>query len=203
MRLANMVGGARPIKQFIARQIRKEERPLHVLDVGAGDGSLAVSASRWARSQGLEVRFTCVDMDRSAAERAKEIIPAGSDVRFLHGDVFDMSGRDYDCVTASMFLHHFPDERLQEVVLHLAGLARGSVFINDLHRSWPTYLVAWLMSRAFDSVVRHDATLSVARGFRRQELADALARIPGASVRSGRCFPGRVWAEVRIAGGAT
>jgi 2-polyprenyl-3-methyl-5-hydroxy-6-metoxy-1,4-benzoquinol methylase len=201
MRMANVIGGARRLKQFVVKRARHcNGRTLHVLDVGAGDGSLARAVCRWADGRGLNLRFTCVDTDRSAARRARQLLAPDDPVRFVHGDVFDLEPDGYDCVTASMFLHHFPDERLAEVAAHLAGLGRGVLFINDLRRAWTTYAAAWLLSRACRRAVRHDATLSVRRGFQPQELAARLSRIPGARVRVGRSFPGRVWAEVTLAG---
>ena len=201
MRMVNLLGGARPVKQFVARCAQDNpNRPLHVLDVGAGDGSLARSVCRWASTNNLDLRFTCVDMDRSAAARAAIILDDNDRVRFLHTDVFSLEPDGYDCVTASMFLHHFPDERLSEVVAHLAGLAGGPLLVNDLRRSWATYAAAWMLSLGFAPAVRHDATLSVLRGFRPQELADKLNDIPGADVRTGHSFPGRIWAEVRLSG---
>jgi 2-polyprenyl-3-methyl-5-hydroxy-6-metoxy-1,4-benzoquinol methylase len=201
MRMVNGMGASRPLKAFLGRHARETgRRNLHVLDVGAGDGSLTLRLSRWARRRGLELRFTCVDMDTAAAERAAGLLSDAENIRFIQTDVFGLEPDGYDCVTASMFLHHFPDERLPQMVEHLARLGRGPLLVNDLHRSWPTYAAAWALSRFFPPVVRHDATLSVRRGFRPQQLARTLSRIPNAHVKTGRCFPGRVWAEVRLHG---
>jgi hypothetical protein len=50
----------------------------------------------------------------------------------------------------------------------LAGASRLGVVINDLHRHPLAWLGIWLMTRLFsrNRLIRHDAPLSVQRGFR-------------------------------------
>ena len=202
MHMVNHVfGGAAPVRRFIRAQAAalREDRPLHVLDVGAGDCGLPLALLAWADRQGLDVRFTCVDLCDHAAEMAREAIRAAGDERctFNHSDVFHMEPGPWDCAVASMFLHHFPDESIPGLAAHVCDLVSGPVLINDLHRSWSTYAGAWLLTRGRHPGVKHDALLSVRRGFRAPQLADLLGRVSGRTARVMTHFPGRITAVIQ------
>jgi hypothetical protein len=58
------------------------------------------------------------------------------------------------------------------------------VLINDLHRCRLNYLVAGILTATVDREIRHDALLSIRRGFKPAELARMLRRHdPAATVR--------------------
>ena len=82
------------------------------------------------------------------------------------------SGRRFDYVIASLFLHHVPADGLRETLLVIDRLAVRGVVIGDLVRS-PAALVAVgaLSAAAGNAIVRHDGPLSVRRAFTVQELA--------------------------------
>lgn len=79
--------------------------------------------------------------------------------------------RSVDVVHCGLFLHHFSLQRGAALLRGLARVARRALVINDLHRHWvpwaATRLGAACLSRS--RMVRHDAALSVARGFRRPD----------------------------------
>jgi 2-polyprenyl-3-methyl-5-hydroxy-6-metoxy-1,4-benzoquinol methylase len=203
MRLVNRwFGGTRPVKRFLEREARMPgaPRPLRVLEVGAGDCSMAIALSRRLRRRGLDVRFTCVDSCDYAAEAARRALARARDDRleFRHGDVFALEpGERCDCAVASMFLHHFPDDRVVEAVTGIRALVRGSVLINDLERSLLNLAGCWILSRGWPRAVQHDGLLSVRRGFRAAELERLLADLPRSRVEVRTMFPGRIAAAVR------
>jgi hypothetical protein len=83
------------------------------------------------------------------------------------------SGRRFDYVIASLFLHHVPADHVHETLLAIDRLAGRGVVIGDLVRS-PAALVAVgaLAALAGNAIVRHDVPLSVRRAFTVQELAN-------------------------------
>ena len=80
-------------------------------------------------------------------------------------------------VTASLFLHHFDEAELPEILAGLHRLARRALVVNDLHRARVPYLFGRaafpLLFRSRVSV--EDGLLSIRRGFRADELRAAFA----------------------------
>jgi hypothetical protein len=107
----------------------------------------------------------------------------------------------FDVVTASLFLHHFDDGELPEVLSRLFALARRALVVNDLHRACVPYAFARcvfpLLLRSPVSVT--DGLISIRRAFLPAELEQAFraARIP--DVRVSRSFPYRLLAVARKA----
>jgi hypothetical protein len=98
-------------------------------------------------------------------------------------------------VTASLFLHHFADDALPELLRSLYAMARRALVVNDLQRSWVPYVFGRATFGALfrSRVSVEDGLLSIRRGFRQEELARAFARA-GIPVRIRRSWPYRLLA---------
>ena len=85
-----------------------------------------------------------------------------------------------DCVFCSLFLHHFTDEEVVELLEGFGEVARKSVLVIDLERNpIPYYFIAWSRPLlGWDPVTVHDGAISVEAAFRREELEE-LARRAG------------------------
>ena len=89
-------------------------------------------------------------------------------------DVLHLEDGGHDYVHASQFVHHFPDEEVVPLLKHLLGLCQRGVVVNDLVRAPLAYLSTWLFTLWTSPVFRHDARISVRRGFKVDELAELL-----------------------------
>ena len=100
-------------------------------------------------------------------------------VRVGAGDALDLSLVDdaVDLTLAALFLHHFEGPQAVALLREMQRVARIGIVVNDLHRHplayWGIRLVGALVPTS--AMFRHDAPLSVLRGFSRDELT-ALAR---------------------------
>ncbi|NLF30406.1 MAG: methyltransferase domain-containing protein [Planctomycetes bacterium] len=191
-------GGERLVRSFIAGQLRRHgaARPLRVLDIGSGRGDIPLAVLRWARRQGRAVTFTCVDRRDAGGE-------AADGLERVVSDIFDYAPpRPFDCAVASMVLHHLTDDRIVELLERLRPFV-PRLFISDLRRAWPTYAVCRVLTAAWPAGVRHDAMLSIRRGFRPDELRRLLARLPGAAAQVRTAAMHRVVAAVDLGGGAS
>jgi len=104
----------------------------------------------------------------------------------LQQDVFSHQPQEpYDLAVASMCFHHFSDEQILDLVQRLRAFVRSGLLINDLRRSLPALAGAGLLLALSGAPagVRHDALLSIRRGFKADELKTLLRRLPGISVR--------------------
>lgn len=194
-------GGTRVVRQFVAAQALQQEGPLHVLDIGAGGGDIAIDVSRWARQRGLDVRFTCLDYHPVAAEVCRANLAAAGDpaIELVQQDIFHHHPKQpYDCAVSSMFFHHLSEQSILLLIERLRTLVRRSVLINDLRRAAAHYYGCVLVSPALPYEVRHDALLSIRRGFRVHEIHDLLGRVEHAMVRVRRRWFFRIEAVVEF-----
>jgi 2-polyprenyl-3-methyl-5-hydroxy-6-metoxy-1,4-benzoquinol methylase len=143
--------------------------------VGCGAGDVAVALVRWSRRNGYRLQVDAIDKHARTVDFARRRCRSHPEISVRHQDVFHSNGREYDYVHASQFLHHFPNREIVSVVNHLLGMSRRKLVINDLVRAPLHYLSAWVFTLFASPVSRHDARLSIRKGFRLDELRDLLA----------------------------
>ncbi len=171
-------GGTRLVQAFIAGELRRRggDRPLRVLDLGSGSGDIPATISRWARRRGRAVTFTCVDCRPAVGEVAEGL-------QRVTADILDYTPEEpHDCAVASMVLHHLRDEQIADLLSRLEQLA-PRLFISDLRRNGITWIAGRLLTVPCPAGVRHDALLSIRRGFRPGELRRLIAAVPGVTAR--------------------
>jgi 2-polyprenyl-3-methyl-5-hydroxy-6-metoxy-1,4-benzoquinol methylase len=171
-----LFGGIRPTLNFFRRESRTwdRQRTYRILDAGCGVGDVARALVRWARHNGFHLQIDAVDQHPLIVELARERCLAYPEITLSCQDVLHLEGAVYDYVHASQFIHHFPDREIVSLLRHFLGMCRCRVVLNDLERAPLAYLATWLLTLFTPTVFRHDARLSVRRGFRLAELRKLL-----------------------------
>jgi hypothetical protein len=207
MRLVNRIGGGtRVVRRFLAEELSgsRTRRGVRVLDLGSGPCDIPVEVARWLNARGLEAAFTCLDQNACSLDLARRSLSAAGSpaIRLVQDDVFTYRpSESYEYAVASMIVHHFEPDQIVALVHHLRGFVTRALLINDLRRSGLNRLACRLLSLGRDPVVRHDALLSVRRGFRPADLAAILASA-GVPFKVTTAWFCRVVAVVRFDGGA-
>jgi len=196
-------GGTRVVRKFLQAEFARVpvDRPLRVLDIGAGSCDIPLALSRWARGRGRDIQFVCLERHPHAAHLAREAVAAARDprVRVLEEDVLaHQPEHTYDYAIGSLFFHHMTDEDVLTILGRLRGVVRRAVLVNDLRRCGVCYRLGSAVSRLFSPVARHDLLLSIRRGFRPWELRRLLRRMKGATVSVTGCWFCRLAAVVRF-----
>lgn len=196
-------GGVRMVRHFLAGEAagHTDDSPLRILDIGSGSGDIPLTVSRWAREHGISLQFTCLEMAGPAFGIAREKLARAGDpaVQLLHEDVFvHRPARPYDCAVASLSFHHFSDSQILTLLQRLRDSVRKSVLINDLRRSRLASFAAMLLTVGAPAGVRHDALLSIRRGFKIRELRTLLQQLDGVSVSVEPAWWFRVAAIIRF-----
>jgi len=148
--------------------------PLTVLDVGAGGSDTVRMRHNGARA----IRVISADLNTGVCRYMKERDPAHE---VVCGDAFALPFAEgsVDIVHVSLFLHHFTEDEIHRLLTSFLGIARTGVVVNDLRRSWFALagirMLTLLFSRS--AMVRHDAPLSVRRGFVRSDMLVQLGRL--------------------------
>jgi len=192
-------GGIRVVRRFIAEEADGET--IRVLDIGSGSCDIPLAVSRWAKRMGIPVHFTCIERsERVAAIARRSIRQAGNPpVRLIREDIFDhRPAEPYHCAVGSMFFHHLSEEQILKLVRHLRTIVRKNLLINDLRRSPLGYLGCMLLALGFPREVRHDALLSIRRGFREVEMRQMLQKLKDVSVDVSAAPYFRVQAVVQL-----
>lgn len=151
-------------------------RPLRLLELGAGDGSLMMGIAKQLAPFWPAVEFTLLDRQHLVDERTiASFAKLGWRANSLNVDVLDWIARpeapQFDVMVANLFLHHFDDPTLS-ALLRAIGERCDVFFACEPRRAalalGGSHLIGALLVNA---VTREDAVLSVHAGFRGDELS--------------------------------
>jgi ubiquinone/menaquinone biosynthesis C-methylase UbiE len=174
-------GGARAVLRAIGPVLTPGGAPIAILDVATGSADIPAAIVALAERRGVPVRVVATDLQPDvlavarAAARPGILVVEEADARAL-----PYADDTFDIVTLSLALHHFAPEEATRVLAEMRRVGRRLLVVNDLERSRPAYIGAWLMGHCLtrNRLTRHDAPLSVRRAYTRAE-ALALARDAG------------------------
>jgi 2-polyprenyl-3-methyl-5-hydroxy-6-metoxy-1,4-benzoquinol methylase len=179
-------GGTRTVKNFLANEIlHNGSRSMRILDVGSGACDIPVAVVKWALKRSQRVEFTCLETNETALKIAtRNIRKSGLDsIELRHGSIFEFnSGQHFDYAIGSMFFHHFPDEQILALIRRLRSYTLKGILINDLRRNLLSYASCSVLVCPLPKGLRHDALLSIRRGFKADELSRLLSGIEDARV---------------------
>jgi hypothetical protein len=153
------------------QQVHGAQR-LVVLDVGSGHGDMLRRLGAWGEARGVALELIGVDRNPHAAIAAVRATSPGRAVRYVTADVFDLPpSLRPDAVISALFAHHLDGGQLVRFLHWMEARARLGWLINDLHRHAIPYWIARWTPRLLrmNRLVRHDAAVSVARGFARRD----------------------------------
>jgi SAM-dependent methyltransferase len=170
------LGGVRPQVRFFERESRSWERhkTYRILDAGCGIGDVPIALVKWGRRQGYRLQVDAVDRHPLIVEHARQACQDYPEIALFCQDVFEFEGQGYDYVHAAQFVHHFRDEKVPEVLAYLLSRCRCKLVVNDLLRAPLFYAATWFVTLFASAVSRHDARVSVKRGFTIGELEKLL-----------------------------
>lgn len=163
------LGGHRVLDGSL-RQLYRADAAFTMLDVGAARGDVARTVTgAFPRAQ-----VTCLDWQERNLRDAPQPKVAGNAFALPFKD------RAFDVVHCALFLHHFTDDEVVDLLAKMARCARRAVVVQDLERHPLAYYflpaTAWLLR--WSSLVLHDGPISVEAAFHADEL-EALARRAG------------------------
>ena len=180
-RLNALFGGTRAVVRELEPWFRAAPHdaaaPWTLLDVGTGGGDIACAVARAARGYGLAVTPVGVELNPTAARVAHA---TGLAAVVADGSALPVGPRSVDIVIASQVLHHLPRGVAVRWIARFDQVARRVVVLADLRRSRLAMAGVWAaaLGLGMSRVTRHDAVVSLARGYTRAEFT-ALLRAAG------------------------
>lgn len=196
-------GGIAAAKKYLRNILAgvQFETPLRILDIGAGECDIPLALNQWLALQGIPCQFTCIESAPEACRRAKQILSKANatNMEVIEGDVFlHQPEQPHHIALASMVLHHFSEESIHVLAEHLRGCVSYGFLINDLRRSRIAYAATRILTATKHPGVRHDALLSIRKGFTVKEMVQLLQvhNSVQCTVRNAPLF--RICADVRF-----
>jgi ubiquinone/menaquinone biosynthesis C-methylase UbiE len=194
-RINRFLGGTRVVMRGVMSKLDGQAE-ISLLDVGTGSADIPAAVASQCRSRRIEPMVAALDLSERNLRLARARLGAGGEIALIRADALKLpfSDRSFDFVTASLFLHHFHEDEIVELLRDFARVARISVIISDLVRNLLPYYFTRMAGPvlALSRLTRNDAPLSVLRGFTANELR-ALAQQAGLrSFKLERVFPYRL-----------
>lgn len=174
-RIHRLMGTRTILRRALCSHPASRRTRLHVLELGAGDGTLMLGVARLMHAHWPSVQLTLLDrlklIETSTIASYQRI---GWQVDGVSMDVFEWARtaeRHWDIIVANLFLHHFSGAQL-EVLLRAIATRSDAFFACEPRRS-RLALFAGRLSGAIgaNAVTRADSVASVRAGFRGRELA--------------------------------
>ena len=154
--------------------ILKNTKLRTVMDIGFGGGDSIKQLALLAKKNNSDVFFYGVDLKQDCVNYAENNLSGFLNKKLICDDYRNISEElleKIDLVHCSLFLHHLKNEEIIELFT-FARINKCMILANDLHRhALAYYSIKWLTSLFSSSyLVRNDAAVSVARGFKKNEL---------------------------------
>lgn len=153
---------------------QSKSKRITIIDLGCGGGDMLRAIAKYGQSEGYDFELIGVDANKNATDYAKTFSSDNDNIRFVHADVFseEFKTMQYDIVITTLFLHHFKEGELSDLLKHLLKTVKIGIVVNDLHRSrWAYYLFKLITIPVTNKMIIEDGLTSVLRGFKRSELA--------------------------------
>lgn len=159
---------------------RSTSTPITITEIGCGGGDNLKAIYKWNKKHDYRLQYMGIDLNKSctdfAAENCREL-PA---IKLINDNykTAQLPNDQADIIFNSLFCHHFTNDELVEMLIWLKMHSRIGFFINDLQRHPIAYYSIQWLTRLFSRsyLVKHDAPISVLRGFKKAEWEALLQR---------------------------
>lgn len=153
------------------KKLSANNQNLYVCEIGTGGGDNLHVLNSYCKKNNINATFTGIDINPECVNYANS--RKTSSINFITNDYCAVSfaGRKPDIIFSSLFCHHFSDDELISMLRWMNDNSNIGYFINDLHRHSIAYHFIKYTTAIFSKsyLVKHDAPLSVAKGFKKRE----------------------------------
>ncbi|MCB0465138.1 MAG: class I SAM-dependent methyltransferase [Aequorivita sp.] len=153
-----------------------------LLDIGCGDGELLRKCSDFGMMNNFNFKCIGLDFNENILKVAKMQSKNYPNISFEKVDVFlnKESIPNCDIALFTLFLHHFSNEKIENLLKTILKKVDIGLIINDLQRNKHAFNLFKIISKLFlkTETAAHDGLVSIARGFKKSELESISKKIP-------------------------
>jgi hypothetical protein len=166
-RLNAIMANARSLLNYLAGADLKSSCSL--TEIGAGDGTITTQITKSLAQNQIGGHALLVDRQPTHAIQTQ----AGWTLESITADIFDYfkTAAPCDVIIASLFLHHFEDDRLRELLAAVESHCRVFAAVEPRRSALAEFAarrVGWIGCNA---VTQNDAVISVRAGFTDSDLS--------------------------------
>lgn len=172
--------GGNQISISAYKKFAKIKNDMVLVDLGCGGGDIMAEMARLSRKKSHRSTFIGIDANPHIVEYAQENTKTYPEISYQSINIFsdEFKKQQFDIIHCCLFLHHFASDELVSLFKQFKDQSRVGIIVNDLHRHplayWSILFLTTLFSKS--SMVRNDASISVARGFKKHELKEILSK---------------------------
>lgn len=158
------------------RQVLKKHpknKSISIVDLGCGNGDMLRLIADYGRKHGYSFRLVGIDANAHTIAYANKLSENYPEITYLTEDILadDYQAVACDLLLATLFLHHFTDKEIADVLRQHLKKTRMAVLVNDLHRhKMAYYLFRFVTLGIKNHMVKNDGAISILRGFKRKDL---------------------------------
>lgn len=150
-----------------------KSEPITIIDLGCGGGDILRRISKYGKKEGYTFKLIGIDANEDAMVYARKLSKKYNNISYQACDVFseEFETLQYDLVLSTLFLHHFKEDQIIELLTQAKKKAKLGIIVNDLNRHPMAYYLFKLVCLTIKNrMIIDDGLTSILRGFKREEL---------------------------------
>lgn len=173
----NTLLGGYTISYNALRKVFSTKNSKVLVDIGCGGGDTLRNIEKWALKNKYALQLYGIDLKQDCITYCIKNNYTNT-INFIRDDYRNahLHIPTIDIIHACLFCHHLTNEQLIELIRY-AQRHNATLIINDLERNPIAYYAIKILTKLFSKsyLVRNDAPLSVARGFKKHEWLQIIA----------------------------
>ena len=159
------------LKKLMKNQ--SKNRVYKIIDLGCGNGEMLLIIAEYGRKNGFSFKLLGIDANENTVKYAEASSSDYPEIVFQQSNVLDATFDVDPCdiVLTTLFLHHFTEEEIIDLLKKLISKAKIGILVNDLHR----HKMAYFLFRIFclpisNKMIVNDGLISILKGFKSEDL---------------------------------
>jgi 2-polyprenyl-3-methyl-5-hydroxy-6-metoxy-1,4-benzoquinol methylase len=166
-------GNHRSVIKAIHSIIKKETKPLRIIDLGCGGGDLALAVAKSLRQHKIEYSITGIDGNANTLAYAQKKCAAFSEINFLQADILgnQFTVQPCDILISSHFMYHFTADALVAFLKNNLSAISTAFIFSELKRNRFAMRLFKFSSFLFpiSKLAKEDGLLAIKRSFTQKE----------------------------------
>jgi len=159
------------IEQLLAG--KPKDKTYSIIDLGCGHGDILRLVADFGRKEGYKFKLIGIDANQDTIDYANELSENYPELTFRNEDIFsnEFQKINYDIALTTLFLHHFKEEEIVDLLSSLSNKTTLGIVVNDLQRSEIAYGLFKLLGLVISNyMIKQDGLTSILRAFKREDL---------------------------------